>query len=52
MDVLWNYDEEGSPKSIDLIRKFVDQKDYIAAMRQEENRNDRNSSCLSETLED
>ncbi|KAF8850550.1 hypothetical protein BDZ45DRAFT_769962 [Acephala macrosclerotiorum] len=31
MDAPWNYDKEGSPKSTDLIRKFADQKDYIAA---------------------
>jgi len=52
MDAPWNYDEEGSPKSTDLIRKFVDQKDYIAAVRQEENRSDGNSRCLSEALGD
>jgi hypothetical protein len=33
MDAPWNYDEEGSPKSTDLIRNFADQQDYIAAVR-------------------
>ncbi|PQE06257.1 aminoglycoside phosphotransferase protein [Rutstroemia sp. NJR-2017a BBW] len=33
MDAPRNYDERGYPKSPDLIQKFVDQKDYIAAGR-------------------
>lgn len=52
MDAPWNYDEEGSPKSTDLIRKFADQEDYIAAVRREENRSDENSRCLSAALGD
>ena len=52
MDVPWKYDEEGSPKSTDLVRKFADQKYYIAAVRQEENRSNINNRCLSEALGD
>ena len=52
MDAPWNYDEEGSPRSTDLVRKFADQKDYIAAVRQEENISDGNNHCLSEALRD
>jgi hypothetical protein len=52
MDAPWNYDEEGSPRSIDLVRKCADQKDYIAAVRQEENRSDGNNHFLSEALRD
>jgi len=52
MDAPWNYDEEGSPKSPDLIRRFADQIDYVAAVRQEEDRSDGNSCCLSEALGD
>ncbi|KAK0100468.1 hypothetical protein ONS95_008418 [Cadophora gregata] len=52
MDAPWNYDEEGSPQSTDLIQKFADQKAYMAAVRQEENRNDGISLCLSEALGD
>jgi hypothetical protein len=52
MDAPWNYDEEGSPKDTDLIQKFAEQKDYIAAVRQEENRIDGGNHCLSEALGD
>ncbi len=48
----WNYDEEGCPWSADLVQKFANQKDYIAAVRLEENRNLGNSYRLSEALED
>ncbi|KUJ10398.1 uncharacterized protein LY89DRAFT_723625 [Mollisia scopiformis] len=51
MDAPWNYDESGSPKDTELMQKSVDQKDYIAAVRQEEDRSDGNSRCLSEALE-
>ena len=49
MDAPWNYDEEGSPKSPDLIRKFADQKDYVAAVRKE-NISDGDSRFLAEAL--
>lgn len=52
MNVPWDYDEEGSPKSPDLIRKFADQNDYMAAVRKEEHRSDGVSPCLSEALGD
>ena len=52
MDAPTNYDEEGSPKDDDLIQKFTDQRDYIAAVRQEENKSDKGSYCLSEALTD
>lgn len=52
VDAPWNYDEEGSPKSADLVQKLTDQKDYVAAVRQEENRSEGNSYFLSNALED
>lgn len=52
MDLTSNYDENGSPKSDDLARKFADQKEYVAAVKQEENRSGEDSHYLSKSLED
>lgn len=52
MDVPWDYNEDGSPKSAELARKFADQRDYVAAVKEEENKSGGNDHCLSEALED
>ncbi|KAM5356861.1 hypothetical protein ACJ41O_003507 [Fusarium nematophilum] len=52
MDAPWNYNEDGSPKSAELAEKFADQRAYVAAVKEEENRIRRNGHYLSEALED
>lgn len=52
MDVPWNYDEEGLPKSADLVQQFTDQEDYVAFVKQEEDRNGEGVLRLSEVLKD
>lgn len=52
MDAPWNYDDEGNPKSPELAQQFADQKDYVAAVRQEEQRSGGHQYCLSEALGD
>lgn len=51
IDAPWNYNEDGSPKSADLVEQFADQKWYIEAVKLEENRNRGNTHYLSEALE-
>lgn len=52
MDAPWVYNEDGSPKSADMAQKFADQRDYVAAVKEEENRSRGRGHCLSEALED
>lgn len=52
MDAPWNYNQDGSPKSSDLVQKFTDQKYYIAAVREVENRSEGGNHFLSAALED
>lgn len=52
MDVPWDYNEDGSPKSAELAQKYADQRGYVAAVKEEENRSGGNDHCLSEALED
>ena len=51
MDVPWNYNKDGSPKDAELAQKFADQREYVAAVRREENRLG-HVHHLSEALED
>ncbi|KAF4417969.1 protein kinase-like (PK-like) protein [Fusarium austroafricanum] len=50
MDVPWGYNEDGSPISVEVAQKFADQKDYVAAVKEEENRIGQ-SHRLSEALQ-
>lgn len=52
IDAPWNYNEDGSPRSADLIRQFAGQKEYVEAVKQEENSNRGRIHHLSEALED
>ncbi|KAK1242846.1 hypothetical protein MKX08_005658 [Trichoderma sp. CBMAI-0020] len=52
IDAPWNYNEDGSPRCTDLIEQFADQKEYLEAVRQEENNNPANIHHLSEALGD
>ncbi|EHK45975.1 uncharacterized protein TrAtP1_013053 [Trichoderma atroviride] len=52
IDAPWNYNEDGSPKSADLIEQFEDQKWYVEAVKQEENSNRGNIHYLSDALGD
>ncbi|RKK89688.1 hypothetical protein BFJ68_g16646 [Fusarium oxysporum] len=50
MDVPWAYNEDGSPKSADVAQRFADQEEYVAAVKEEENRSG-GVHQLSEALE-
>ncbi|KAK2471831.1 hypothetical protein H9L39_16587 [Fusarium oxysporum f. sp. albedinis] len=50
MDVPWGYNEDGSPISVEVAQKVADQKDYVAAVKEEENRIGQ-SHRLSEALQ-
>ncbi|PCD21225.1 hypothetical protein FGRA07_11752 [Fusarium graminearum] len=50
MDAPWVYNEDGSPISVEVAQKVEDQKDYVAAVKKEENRIGL-SHHLSEALE-
>ena len=52
MDAPWNYNDDGTPKSAELARQFTDQRDYVAAVKEEESRSGGNDHYLSEALED
>ena len=52
IDAPWNYDEEGNPKSPELAQHFVDQKEYVAAVKREESRMGEDDHFLSGRLED
>lgn len=52
MDVPWNYDKEGVPRSADLAQQFTDQEDYIAFVKIEEDRDGEGVFRLSEVLKD
>ena len=52
MDVPWNYDEDGFPKSADLAQQFTDQEDYTTFVKQEEDRNGEGVCRLSKVLQD
>ncbi|KAK9788190.1 putative Aminoglycoside phosphotransferase domain-containing protein [Seiridium cardinale] len=51
MDAPWNYDEAGVPKDADLVKQFADQKDYVEAVKKEEN-SFVGTHHLSQALED
>lgn len=52
IDAPWNYNHDCSPRDADLIEQFADQKEYVEAVRQEENSNPGNTHHLSEALGD
>lgn len=52
IDAPWNYNDDGSPRNADLIEQLADQKEYVEAVRQEENSNPRNIHHFSEALGD
>lgn len=51
MDVPWEYNDDGSPKNAELAQKFADQRDYVAAVKEEEYRSG-GTHRLSEALQD
>ncbi|KAF5017914.1 hypothetical protein F66182_10130 [Fusarium sp. NRRL 66182] len=50
MDAPWGYNEDGSPISVEVAQKVADQKDYVTAVKEEENRIGQ-SHRLSEALQ-
>ncbi|KAF4969910.1 hypothetical protein FZEAL_10144 [Fusarium zealandicum] len=52
IDIPWDYNKDGSPKSAELAQKSTNQRDYVAAVKEEENRSGGNDHCLLEVLED